>query len=358
VPERILNKPGKLTAAEYEQMKRHVDVGTEILSAVDFPYPIVPIVAAHHERWDGSGYPRGLHGTHIPIGARILSVVDCYDAVTSDRPYRTALSESQALEILVERRGTMYDPVVVDAFVRMLHEAPAADSTPAKPAATRIYDVSSDPSPPAATPGAPDDVQAIMALSRLAADEETGGDILNLAARLVRRLVPGSTCGFYRLSGNSLVLQHAVGPIAVHLQGLTIAMNERVTGWVAAYRQPVINADPGLDLSELHFPSGFGSCASVPLIDQGRVVGVVTVYANGPGAFSDDRAQQFQMMAPYLAQIFDRANQSASMPAHRGETSGPTAHAFQSNSRRMPTSAGSAMGSGRHLTAQYAPRRG
>ena len=107
VPEYILNKPGKLTTPEFEQMKLHVDVGADILSSIEFPYPVVPIVRAHHESWDGSGYPRGLKGKEIPIGARILSVVDCYDALTSDRPYRPALTQAEALAIIVERRGTM-----------------------------------------------------------------------------------------------------------------------------------------------------------------------------------------------------------------------------------------------------------
>jgi len=122
VPEHILNKPGKLTPAEFEQMKLHVDVGADILSAIDFPYPVVPIVRCHHENWDGSGYPRGVKGTDIPIGARILSVVDCFDALTSDRPYRRALTEEAAIAILRERSGTMYDPIVVETFVRVLPE--------------------------------------------------------------------------------------------------------------------------------------------------------------------------------------------------------------------------------------------
>ena len=88
VPEHILNKPGRLTPAEFETMKTHVDVGADILSSIDFPYPVVPIVRAHHENWDGTGYPRRLRGEEIPIGARILAVVDCFDALTSDRPYR------------------------------------------------------------------------------------------------------------------------------------------------------------------------------------------------------------------------------------------------------------------------------
>jgi len=112
VPEHILNKPGKLTPAEFEKMKRHAPIGAAILSSIEFPYPVVPIVRHHHENWDGSGYPDGLKGPEIPLGARILSVVDCFDALTSDRPYRQRMTEQEALKIIVERRGTMYDPVV------------------------------------------------------------------------------------------------------------------------------------------------------------------------------------------------------------------------------------------------------
>src|SRR5207247_10700661 len=132
VPEYILNKPGKLSPAEFEKMKLHASVGADILSAIEFPYPVVPIVRHHHENWDGSGYPQGLKGTEIPIGARILSVVDCFDALTSDRPYRPRLSTDEAIKILLERRGTMYDPLVVDTFVRV-HEEIAPSGTPPGP---------------------------------------------------------------------------------------------------------------------------------------------------------------------------------------------------------------------------------
>src|SRR2546427_11698293 len=133
VPEHILNKPGKLTPSEFEQMKLHVDVGADILSLVEFPYPVVPIVRGHHENWDGSGYPRGVSGENIPIGARILSVVDCYDALTSDRPYRPALTDEAALEILRERRGKMYDPRVVDAFIAIHLDVEVAAAAPHQP---------------------------------------------------------------------------------------------------------------------------------------------------------------------------------------------------------------------------------
>jgi putative nucleotidyltransferase with HDIG domain len=116
VPEYILNKPGKLSLLEVEQMKLHATIGADMLSPVDSPFPMVPIVRHHHENWDGTGYPDGLKGVDIPIGSRILSVVDGFDALTSDRPYRPAMSDNEALRILKTHRGTLYDPLIVDSF--------------------------------------------------------------------------------------------------------------------------------------------------------------------------------------------------------------------------------------------------
>ena len=135
VPEFILNKPGKLTPAEFERVKHHVTVAAQILSQIDFPYPVVPVVRHHHEHWDGTGYPDGLAGEAIPIGARIMAVVDCYDALTSHRPYRPALSGDEALQIIVDRRGTVYDPRVVNAFIEVIPKfAPAGQPDTASPA--------------------------------------------------------------------------------------------------------------------------------------------------------------------------------------------------------------------------------
>jgi putative nucleotidyltransferase with HDIG domain len=130
IPDRVLHKPGPLTQEEYDQVKQHVIIGADILSAFAFPGPLALIVRHHHENWDGTGYPDGLQGEAIPIGARVLSIVDCYDALTSDRPYRRALSHGCALAMIHERRGTMYDPTVTDAFMRIvqrLRTAPVRD---------------------------------------------------------------------------------------------------------------------------------------------------------------------------------------------------------------------------------------
>src|SRR6202166_2114909 len=113
VPEHIINKPGKLTPEEFERMKVHPIVGAEILERVAFPYPVSPIVRAHHERWDGSGYPAGLGGDEIPIGARILAAVDCLDALASHRQYRQALPLAEAMAKVKEMSGKSFYPQVV-----------------------------------------------------------------------------------------------------------------------------------------------------------------------------------------------------------------------------------------------------
>jgi putative nucleotidyltransferase with HDIG domain len=151
IPEHILNKPGKLTTEEYEVMKGHVAIGAEILSGIEFPFPVVPIVKCHHENWDGTGYPAGLRGEEIPLAARILTVVDCFDAVTSERPYRRALSTVEAFAILRARRGTMYDPRVVDAFIALQPQL-AATISQSEPAAEH-----------ANSPGSPASVRSVSA---------------------------------------------------------------------------------------------------------------------------------------------------------------------------------------------------
>src|SRR5205085_3166762 len=125
VPEHIISKPGKLTPAEFQKMKIHPVVGAEILERVSFPYPVVPIVRSHHEKWDGSGYPDGLSREQIPIGARILAAVDCFDALASDRQYRRALPLDEAMDKVVSQAGTSFDPAVVDVLQRRYRDLEA-----------------------------------------------------------------------------------------------------------------------------------------------------------------------------------------------------------------------------------------
>ncbi len=312
IPEHILNKPGKLTPVEFEQMKLHVDVGAQMLAAIDYPYPVVPIVYAHHENWDGSGYPKGTKGTDIPIGARILSVVDCFDALTSDRPYRPAMTDEEAIGVLVSRRGTMYDPLVVDTFIKAYKTFSTGGEEPilSEEALMQISRASAPPPRPAPAPlttipgDAPDDLRAMVSLSRVVDGDVTLSDAGVLAGVYLRTIVPDATCVFYLLDNSTghIVARHVTGTHAAAISGLKIPVGQRLSGWVAAQRHAILNSDPALDLYDRGVT--FGSTLSIPLLDEDRVVGVLSAYAEGRQAFSEHQQRVMQMFAPYLTQIF------------------------------------------------------
>ncbi len=293
VPEHILNKPGRLTKAEFEKMKSHASIGADILSAVEFPYPVVPIVRHHHESWDGTGYPDGVKGADIPIGARILAVVDCFDALTSDRPYRKSLSDKEAIEILTQRRGSMYDPLVVDTFVRV-YETFERDQAPV-----------SGPSDPASVPahqpergniGEPrGHGQEATVPSWAPSNAGTGRELLHgpdFAQALVTKVgrsFPGALVVFYRydLDSDVLIATNVMGQDADRLKGLIIGRGERLSGWVAANARPILNSDPALDLQELsaRFAVPLRTSMSIPMVIDGVVAGVLTLYSADPKGY-------------------------------------------------------------------------
>lgn len=322
VPERILNKPGRLTVVEFEAMKEHVDVGADILSLVDFPYPVVPIVRCHHENWDGSGYPRGVGGDDIPLGARILSVVDCFDALTSDRPYRVRLSEEAALDILRARRGTMYDPRVVDTFVRVYRDLPQAGADASHrgvlEAIGRARAVPHAPAPaPAAPPAASDEALAFVSLARLTSGAATAADVFALASRLTDAMLPGLTVAWYLLDpeGHRLTVAHASGPAAARFRGAGMLVGERLTGWVAANRSSIVNSDAALDV--VPPDPALASCLSTPLSNGHALVGVLTLYSPQPDGFTDDTARLVEMITPLVARAAarNRRDEPAEAPA-------------------------------------------
>jgi putative nucleotidyltransferase with HDIG domain len=309
VPEHVLNKPGRLTPAELEIMQAHVDVGADILASINFPYPVVPIVRAHHENWDGTGYPRGLKGEDIPLGARILSVVDCYDALTSDRPYRGAMSEQDAIAIIVERRGSMYDPHVVDMFLKVYREiVPQLEARPElqnavrrirrvhQPASgSRVDRHAGDQVPSDAS----DELLAFVSLSRLASQTATVRDVGVVAGGYLRQLLPGATLAMMTVDTvrGCLVTRHAFGPAADRITTLTMDVGQRVSGWVAATWQPMVNADARLDLDDA--AGDLRYAMSVPLVAENRLVGVLAVYGDEP--FADRQSRQIEMITPHLA---------------------------------------------------------
>jgi putative nucleotidyltransferase with HDIG domain len=329
VPEHILNKPGKLTDAEFEKMKTHVDVGADILSLVQFPFPVVPIVQCHHENWDGSGYPRGVRGEDIPIGARILSVVDCFDALTSDRPYRRAMTDQAALEILRERRGRMYDPQVVDTFIAVHRDIPVVigESAEQRDVMQRISQSRQDAEPaqeplPDIPPSAPGSLLAFVRLSRLVAGEAALDDVLALLSTLVSDVLPDASGAWYLpdATRDRVVAMHAFGPAAPVLRGVALSVGAGLTGWVAASRQPIVNSDAVLDLgarADSATPP-LRSCLSVPIIQGQTLLAVLTLYADAPDAFAGDHSDVVQMLVPHVAAtiraIKDNSNAASSSP--------------------------------------------
>src|SRR5581483_634257 len=320
VPEYILNKPGKLTAGEFERMKLHASIGADILSAVEFPYPVVPIVRHHHENWDGSGYPDGLKGTEIPIGARILAVVDCFDALTSDRPYRPRLTDVEALGILMERRGAMYDPLIVDTFNRVHAEiapGPLETNVPTRALetiGTARTTGAHQPTEPVLDQiaSSADEMLTLYELARSLAGQVSVRDSGDIIANHLRRLVPSSLCVFYIWDPrtNEVEASHAVGEGAETIKGLRITLGQRLSGWVAAHRQTIVNSDPTLDFGELNRsrPTPLRSCISAPLVaDEDELVGVLTMYSGDSGAFNDDHKRIIESVAKQIAHTLRRA---------------------------------------------------
>lgn len=120
IPDRLLQKPGPLTSAEYDHVKQHAAIGADLLAGLSFPGPLALLVRHHHENWDGTGYPDRRRRDDIPVGARALAIADCYDALTSDRPYRRALAHHATIAMIYERRGSMFDPQMTDAFLQIV----------------------------------------------------------------------------------------------------------------------------------------------------------------------------------------------------------------------------------------------
>ena len=293
IPEYILNKPGKLTAVEFDKMKLHAGIGADILSAIEFPYPVVPIVRHHHENWDGTGYPDGLRGTAIPLGARILSVVDCYDALTSDRPYRPRLSSADALRVVIERRGTMYDPIVVDAFAANLValEESARDLGAESPTLRQIAELNN----PLMLSALQNDRNSIgsesIALGNWKQGFQGNIQIADLAASslgLVAGALPATACAIYLIDsdGASVYLASIAGEIPRSYISKKTDFGRRISGWVAANRLSAVNSIAELDFDDPAGTGGLQSSLVCPLLDGEHLAGVVGFYSKTPSAFS------------------------------------------------------------------------
>lgn len=302
VPDYILNKPGKLTAAEFEKMKIHTIAGAQILSRVEFPYPIVPVVRHHHERWDGKGYPDGLSGEDIPLTARILTVVDCFDAVREDRQYRKGMTREEAIDLIVRGSGTQYDPRVVGTFIAYLPEfeaeirahrgspLPTFGIEPCEQlseAARRVLPaagLAEEEADKIFVENGPDEMKALCDLAKAVISAVGKDEIVAAFTETLNPVIPYCTCAITLVdpvTGNSTVT-NAAGQNWLFLRGRTIAPGEGVTGWVLANRKPFCNADPKLDLPPpvIEQSPDYRTLAAFPIINDSVMYGAVTVYSS------------------------------------------------------------------------------
>ena len=342
VPEHIIAKPGKLTPEEFDKMKIHPIVGAEILEQVDFPYPVVPIVRAHHEKWDGSGYPAGLKGEEIPAGARILAAVDCLDALASDRQYRRALPLDEAMAKVASESGTSFDPKVVSILSRRYVEleklareqpiqAPPKLSTDIKVergAAPDAGFAETEPSRPPARPARNSDADLIASVEReMEAVRQIGlklgnslpaEDLFSLLAVRIRRIIPYDSLAIYMLQDELLVPEFVTGQDFALFSSLRIPLGEGLAGWVAQNSKEILNGNPSVEPGYLNDPSkdsSLRSALAVPLCAQSATVGVLALYRAKPGAFTGDELELLRMFVSRLEWVLQaHSRQSKSKP--------------------------------------------
>jgi len=314
VPEHIISKPGRLTPEEFEKMKIHPVVGAEILERVRFPYPVVPIVRAHHEKWDGSGYPLGLKGTEIPLGARILSAVDYMDALASDRQYRRALPLEEAVRRLSAESGKSFDPKVVEVLLKhyrqlekRVHAQVAAEgelqlSTEMKierglaPAAgfeksTVTGGAGREANFLASIAAARQEAQTLFELSQDLGASLSLGETLSVFSVKLRVLVRYDAIAIYLRRNSELIPEYVNGDNFRLFSSLRIPLGQGLSGWVAQNKKPIINGNPSVEPGYLNDPTKFSSLRSalaVPLEGVAGVIGVLALYRGERDGFTSD----------------------------------------------------------------------
>ncbi len=322
VPEHILSKPGPLTPNERRKMQIHAQVGAEIVSAVPFPCPVAPLIRSHHERWDGMGYPAGLRGEEIPIGARILAVVDCFDALTSERPYRPAVTRDAALVILHEEAGKAFDPAVVAQFIRLtpyltptsndrfsqrnpLSKDAGGRAEIAAAAGTRGHDAF------AKIASANRESYTLYEIAQAMGQSMSLAETMTLVSSKLRHLVPFSSCALFVRNGNEpLVCRFATGLHAELLENATIKEGTGLSGWVAHHGRPLINGLPRAEFSAAGIPPAVTRLESAlvcPLSVNGEVIAMIEVFHEEAGSYTEDHLRVLDEISEHAAAVVHNA---------------------------------------------------
>lgn len=330
VPEHIISKPGKLTPEEFGKMKIHPIVGAEILSRVEFPYPVVPIVRAHHEKWDGSGYPDGLREDAIPIGARILAAVDCLDALASDRQYRRALPLDEAMAAVAELAGKSFDPGVVAILNQNYREWEKQATAFGKQQRQSLRDVKvvrgDAPAAGLEMSASPNDTPRPEFLASIAAARQEAqmlyeltqdlGNSLNLHETLsvldsrLKPLIVYDAIAVYVRKGAILAPSYVNGENFRLFASLEIPIGQGLSGWVAETGKSIVNGNPSVEPGYLNDPTKFStlrSALAVPLETAGGIVGVLALYHAGRDAFHQDHLRVLQAINPKVSLALENA---------------------------------------------------
>jgi putative nucleotidyltransferase with HDIG domain len=333
VPEHIISKPGRLTLEEFEKMKIHPVVGAEILQRVRFPYPVVPIVRAHHEKWDGSGYPAGLKGTEIPIGARILSAVDFLDALASDRQYRRALPLNEVMQRLGAESGKSFDPQVVEIlkkrYVSLEKMALAQFGGEANPLLSTDVKVERGLAPAAgfenisvkdgsgheatflsSIAAARQEAQTLFELSQDLGASLSLVETLSVFSVKLRSLVPYDAIAIYLRRNDELIPEYVNGDNFRLFSSLRIPVGQGLSGWVAHNRKPIINGNPSVEPGYLNDPTKFStlrSALAIPLEGVSGVIGVLALYRSDRDAFTSDHLRILLAISSKMALAIENA---------------------------------------------------
>src|ERR1700691_4804557 len=331
VPEHIISKPGRLTPEEFEKMKIHTVVGAEILERVRFPYPVVPIVRAHHEKWDGSGYPYGLKGEEIPIGARILAAVDFLDALASDRQYRRAMPLEGVMQQLAAESGKAFDPSVVHVLKRryrslenlaLAQSAEDGNATPktqimrgeAPDAGFENATVSDSPGREAtflsSIAAARQEAQSLFELSQALGASLRPDETLCVFSVKLRPMVPYDAIAIYILRDNVLIPEYVNGDNYRLFSSLRIPVGDGLSGWVAQNKKPIVNGNPSVEPGYLNDPDKFStlrSALALPLEGVAGVIGVVALYRAEKDAFTSDHLRILLAVSGKMALAIENA---------------------------------------------------
>ncbi len=322
VPEHILSKPGPLTQEEFQKIRIHPQVGAEIIAGVPFPYPVSPLILSHHERWDGKGYPAGMKGEEIPAGARILAVVDYFDALTSERPYHKAMTDDGAIALLRQEAGKALDPNLVQKFIENLDALRAeADSTTETMRSLSLPSGQSEKGRPAVgllpeptNKTVFDDIalahREIYALYEIAQAMGTSlgvADTMALIASKLSNLVPFSCCALFLHNEEmeNLRCRFATGIDAEIIQQISVKSGLGLTGWVARNRRTLVNARPSADLEAagISATTSLQSALVCPLVFNERFIGTLSVYHIDAGCFTDDHRRLLDRVCEQAAAV-------------------------------------------------------